>query len=66
MKALTAATLVMLLTLPLAACDSDDGRAERLGERVDDAVSDTRERLEDAADEAREAADEIGDALRDN
>ena len=61
-------TMTMALTavvgLILVACDND-GPAENLGERVDDAVSDTQDRLENAADEAREAADEIEDALRD-
>ena len=54
-----------LAGLVVTACADNDGPAENLGERIDDAVEDARDRLDDAADEAREAAEEIGDALRD-
>jgi hypothetical protein len=60
------ALLPILAVLSISACADNDGPAENIGERIDDAVSDARQRADEAADEAREAADEIGDALRDN
>ena len=47
-----------------SACADNDGPAENLGERIDDAVSEARDRLEDARDEAEDAAEDIGDALQ--
>jgi hypothetical protein len=58
------AIVTIFAGLMLAACADNDGPAEDLGERIDDAMDEARDRAEDAADEAREAADEIGDAIR--
>lgn len=54
------------IALTVTACADNDGPAENLGERIDEAAEDARDRFEDVADEAREAADEIRDELRDN
>ena len=50
--------------MAIAACTDKEGPAERLGERVDDAVDEARDRLDDARDEARDAADDVRDTLR--
>ena len=60
----TIPVLAIFAGLGLAGCADNDGPAENLGERLDDAVGEARDRAEDAADEVREAADEIGDALQ--
>jgi hypothetical protein len=42
---------VMLASfVPLAACDRHEGPAERLGEKVDEGVKDTKRKVEDATD----------------
>ncbi|MEQ9641710.1 MAG: hypothetical protein RIM84_16925 [Alphaproteobacteria bacterium] len=50
-KMLVTALFLGGLSLGLAACDdANDGPAEKLGEAVDEAASDTKRALEDAAD----------------
>ena len=49
----------------LSACTDREGPAERLGEQVDDAVSEAQDRLENVGDEIEEAAEEIRDAAND-
>ena len=49
--------LLFAFALPLAACDSDDGDMEELGEDVDNAVEDTADNIEDAADDASDSMD---------
>lgn len=49
--------MIMLLTLGCAlffvtACDTGDKKAETFGEKVDEAIDDTRDAVDDAADEA--------------
>lgn len=65
-RILISGLVALIVGAGLAGCTDDEGPAERLGERVDDAVSDARDRAEETRDELEEAADEIGDALRDN
>ncbi|EIK45292.1 miaB [Cellvibrio sp. BR] len=50
--------IIALLALPLAACDSSDGPAEKLGEDVDKALDETRDKLDDAADEIKDGVED--------
>lgn len=61
-------SLVFITLAPviLLACTDREGPAERLGEQVDDAVSEAQDRLENVGDEIEEAADEIRDAANDD
>ena len=57
---------LMLIALSCAAligCE-EEGPAERVGERLDGALSEAQDRLEDARDEIEDAAEDVGDALR--
>ena len=56
--------LAFIAGAAFSACADNDGPAENIGERIDDAVSEARDRLEDARDEAEDAAEDIGDALQ--
>lgn len=47
--------LLVLFALPLAACDTNDGPAENLGENLDRAAEDTKDAAEDAADNVEDA-----------
>ena len=49
--------LLVLFALPLAACDTNDGPAEELGENLDNAAEETRDAVEDAGDEVEDAVD---------
>lgn len=50
--------IIALLVTPLAACDSNDGGAEKLGENVDKALDDARDGLDDAADEVKDGVED--------
>jgi len=50
--------IIALLTVPLAACDSKDGPAEKAGEKVDNALDETRDKLDDAADEIKDGVED--------
>lgn len=53
------ALIILCLAFPLAACDSNDGKAEQLGEKIDDAGNETRDKLDDAADEVKDKAEDL-------
>jgi hypothetical protein len=55
---------ILLMMFSLLACGRD-GSAERLGERIDDAVEDTGDAIDDTVDDVQEAAEDVEDALRD-
>lgn len=55
------ALFISLFVLPLAACDSNDGPAEELGENVDNAVEEMQEETKAAAEEAEDTAEEAAD-----
>jgi len=67
MNMLKKLSLLLLLGLAVAgtyACpESDDGPAERAGEKVDDAAEDAGDKLEDAGDKMEDAADKAEDAV---
>lgn len=50
-------------TMGMGGCE-EEGPAEQMGERLDDAMSEAQDRLEDARDEVQDAAEEVGEALR--
>ena len=58
MNLLQRAFIIALLATPLAACDSNKGPAEKLGENVDKALDETRDKLDDAGDEIKDAAED--------
>ncbi|MCP8900086.1 hypothetical protein [Gilvimarinus xylanilyticus] len=47
--------LMMMFALPLAACDTNDGPAEEMGENLDNAAEETGDAMDDAADEVEDA-----------
>lgn len=49
--------LLVLFALPLAACDTNEGPAEELGENLDNAAEETQDAVEDAGDEVEDAVD---------
>lgn len=53
----------VVCTLFLAACDANDGDAERLGERADNAAESASDSLEDAAEEVEDSAEEACEKL---
>lgn len=59
MLKLRTAFILLICALPLMGCDTNDGPAEELGERVDDAGDRTAEGIENAADNVE---DEYEDA----
>lgn len=50
--------IITMLAVPLAACDSNDGAAEKMGENVDKALDETRDTLDDAADEVKDGVED--------
>lgn len=52
MTILKNALIILCLAFPLAACDSNDGKAEQLGEKIDDAVDDVKDKVEDTCEDA--------------
>ncbi len=61
MKKIMTALFISLFVLPLAACDSNDGPAEELGENVDNAVEEVQEETKAAADKVEDTAEEAAD-----
>lgn len=58
MTILKNALLVMFLAFPLMACDSNDGKAEQMGENIDNAANEARDKLDDAADDAKDSIED--------
>ena len=50
--------IIALLAVPLAACDTNEGPAEKLGKDVDKALDETRDKLDDAADEIKDGIED--------
>jgi hypothetical protein len=55
--------VLVLLVWPLCACQTQ-GRFEKAGRSVDDAVSDVREGAEDVIEDVSDAAKDVGDDVR--
>ncbi|HEY8939912.1 MAG TPA: hypothetical protein VIM59_06985 [Cellvibrio sp.] len=58
MTILKSALIILCLAFPLAACDSNDGKAEQLGEKIDNAGNEARDKLDDAADEVKDGVED--------
>lgn len=58
MTILKNALIVLCLAFPLVACDSNDGKAEQLGEKIDNAGNEARDKLDDAADEVKDGVED--------
>lgn len=65
MKLLHRVFIIALLATPLAACDSNKGPAEKLGENVDNALDETRDALDDTADEIKDGAEDACEDVSD-
>ncbi|MDO6746642.1 hypothetical protein [Gilvimarinus sp. 1_MG-2023] len=50
--------LMLVIALPLAACDNNDGAAEEVGQKLDQAAESTRDAAEDAADSIGDSAED--------
>ncbi|BFM21711.1 hypothetical protein [Gilvimarinus japonicus] len=58
MKAIKQLLLMMMITVPLMACDTNDGPVEEMGESMDNAAEETKDAMGDAADD-------VGDGMED-
>lgn len=72
LKAIITLTFLSLTGLGLTACDANDGSAEQVGERIDDAVHNAQgaieeagDRIEDGANTMKENTEEALDDIRD-
>jgi hypothetical protein len=65
MKALKHVFIIVLLGLPLVACDSNDGPAEKLGENIDKTLDKTRDSMDDAADEIKDGVEDACEEVSD-
>lgn len=52
------ALIILCLAFPLAACDSNDGKAEQLGEKIDEAGNEARDEIDDATDEIKDKVED--------
>lgn len=59
MTILKHALIILCLAFPLAACDSNDGKAEQLGEDIDKSANEARDELDDAADEVKDKVEDV-------
>ncbi|WP_041524038.1 hypothetical protein [Gilvimarinus agarilyticus] len=58
MNAIKRLLLLMMVTAPLMACDTNDGGAEQLGESLDNAAEDTKDAMEDAGDKVSDGMED--------
>jgi len=58
MNAIKRLLILMMISIPLMACDTNDGPAEEFGEKVDNAAESTKDTVKDAADK-------VGDGVED-
>ncbi len=66
MKTLTLLPIVALILTgtALIGCESNDGPAEKAGQKIDNAVESTGEKIDNAVENTGEAIEEAGDKLR--
>ncbi|HEY9200379.1 MAG TPA: hypothetical protein VIQ81_02180 [Gammaproteobacteria bacterium] len=62
-------SLIPIVALVLAAniltgCESNEGPAEKAGEKIDNAIEQTGEKIDSAVEETGEEIEEAGDKLR--
>jgi predicted small secreted protein len=65
MDLLSRVFIIALLAMPLAACDSNDGPAEKLGKDVDKALDNTRDAVDDAGDELKDGIEDTCEKVSD-
>ncbi|GHB19282.1 hypothetical protein [Salinicola rhizosphaerae] len=58
LKKLGIAMMLGMMAFGIAACDNDDGPAEKAGESVDNAVDDAGQAMEDAGDDIQDKAED--------
>lgn len=63
MSKLKTAFILLMCAMPLMGCDTNEGPAERMGERVDEAADETAEGLEDAGERMKEGVEETCEKL---
>lgn len=63
MSKLKLAFILMMCAMPLVGCDTNEGPAERMGERVDEAADETAESFEDAGERMKEGAEDTCEKL---
>ncbi len=59
MTTLKQVLIILCLAFPLAACDSNDGKAEQLGKKLDEAGNEVRDKIDDAADEVKDKVEDV-------
>jgi hypothetical protein len=63
MRRIPALALILFATIFAYAC-AEKGPAEKAGEKIDDAVSETADAAEDAGEKIEEAAEEAADKIK--
>lgn len=63
MSKLKMAFILLVCSMPLMGCDSDDDAVERMGERVDNAAESTAEGFEDAGERMQEGVEDTCEKL---
>jgi hypothetical protein len=66
MKALNLLPIIALVLAGnlITGCESNDGPAEKAGEKIDNAIEETGEKIDTAVEETGEKVEEAGDKLR--
>jgi predicted small secreted protein len=66
MKALNLVPIIALVLAGnvLTGCESNDGPAEKAGEKIDNAIEDTSEKIDNTVEETGEEIEEAADKLR--
>lgn len=64
MKKTNAVVLIGLITLLIAGCSEQKGPAERAGEKIDNAVSESKDAVENATDNVADKIEEAGDKVK--
>lgn len=64
-KAFFTTLAALPLVIAMTGCEPEEGSAERMGERVDEAVEKTGDVMQDAAEKAGEKLERAGDEAQD-
>lgn len=66
LSTLLVAAVLGISAVGLTACDSDDGPAEKAGQKLDNAADNTSDAMDNAKDNASDAMDDAGDKVEDS
>ncbi|WP_421903817.1 YtxH domain-containing protein [Maridesulfovibrio sp.] len=55
--------LIMAMAV-VSGCDSDDGSAEKLGKKFDQAMEDAKDKMDDMSDQAKDAYEDAKDKAK--